>query len=377
MNITEPLHAQRHIFTDPHTGREVWQISGWNDSRCYGTYMYMQAFSGDERYVMFASDRTGRIEIYRLELASGEVRQLTRRQSPPDDPLRSYHDALVNVHPDGQEVCCWDGPRLLAIEITSGETRILADLRRQPWTGSGKGLSFSHDGRTLACLAERVDGYYSLLLVDTQAGRFEEVWRTSEPGQRCSHVLIVPSDDRRVSFNMLPDRQNDFDLPPHVRARVWIWEERSGEASAFLTVPVGFRATHEYWHRAADAPSSTTRLYYHKKTQPGWTPASIESIALDGSDIREHYRSDRPLGHSSITPDGRYLVSDVQAPGHNELILIDTHTGRDEVLCWPNSSCTSNNATHVHPSFSPSGEKILFTSDAQGQPRVYVVSRQT
>ncbi len=134
-------------------------------------------------------------------------------------------------------------------------------------------------------------------------------------------------------------------------------------------MPPGFRATHETW-----AAPDRRRLFYHKKTVPSWTPASIESIAGDGSDPREHFLSpDRKLGHSCVSSDGTRLVSDVQDPAGNELHLVDLRTGAAEVLCWPNASIANGLSGHAHPFFSPTGRSVVFTSDVSGKAAIFMV----
>ncbi|MCK4747808.1 MAG: PD40 domain-containing protein, partial [Bacteroidales bacterium] len=81
------------------------------------------------------------------------------------------------------------------------------------------------------------------------------------------------------------------------------------------------------------------------------------------------------LGHGLSSRDGRWFVSDSQEPGKNELVLINLATGDGQVVCWPNSSAKEGNTTltHVHPSFSPKGNYICFTSDRTGVSQFYVV----
>jgi len=95
-----------------------------------------------------------------------------------------------------------------------------------------------------------------------------------------------------------------------------------------------------------------------------------------GGDFRVHFESDTiRLGHGVSSRDGRWFISDSQEPGRNELVLVDLESGEAQVLCWPNASITEGHDAfaHVHPSFSPGGNYVAFTSDRTGTPRVYVV----
>jgi hypothetical protein len=187
------------------------------------------------------------------------------------------------------------------------------------------------------------------------------------PG-KLSHAQICPGDDNLVTFDPLPDTQNDMALPMAERARTWILDIQQGVARPFLVMPYGFRATHEYWDFAGD------RLYFHQKSEPGWTPTSIASISRRGDDWQEHFHSTtRKLGHSSIDRASIFIVADVQDSAENELWRIDLRSGVGEVLCWPNTSPLMDQTVHVHPSISPLGQYVDFTSDCYGSSDLFVL----
>ena len=66
-------------FVDDRTGRLVRNISPWADAHCVCPYFYLQPMSADERYLVFASDRDGRWELYRLALSDERVVKLFDR----------------------------------------------------------------------------------------------------------------------------------------------------------------------------------------------------------------------------------------------------------------------------------------------------------
>ena len=97
---------------------------------------------------------------------------------------------------------------------------------------------------------------------------------------------------------------------------------------------------------------------------------------IQGGDLKVHYENDTiKLGHGVSSRDGRWFISDCQEPVINELVLLNLESGEAQVLCWPNSSVDGGHArqAHVHPSFSPKGNYICYTSDRTGVPQVYVV----
>ncbi len=92
--------------------------------------------------------------------------------------------------------------------------------------------------------------------------------------------------------------------------------------------------------------------------------------------MQVHYESDTiRLGHGTTSRDGSWFISDSQEPGKNELVLVNLDKGEADILCWPNSSVDGghDDRAHVHPSFSPGGNYVCFTSDYTGVSQVYVV----
>jgi hypothetical protein len=205
-------------------------------------------------------------------------------------------------------------------------------------------------------------------LGDLAGGAPKEIFRWSGPDPIGGG--IAPPGDRLVLATTAPgrDRQNDPTLPAAQRARTWALDAETGAFGPLLVMPPGFRATHDYW-----GPDG--RYYFHKKTVRTWTPTWVASQDIRGGDYREHFRSDdRKLGHSCVSPDLRWLVSDVQEPGRNELYRVDLKTGASEILCWPNSSVSGpNQLGHVHPIFTTAPDLLAYQSDATGKCNLYLM----
>jgi dipeptidyl aminopeptidase/acylaminoacyl peptidase len=346
---------------DERTGREFRQVSP-EGSRNVAAYMYVNSFSPDERYLFYGSDRSGAWEIHRLEIETGRTTQMTE--------IRSRHAPRWNCHPDGREVFLFDGEAYRAVDVETLEERVVIDLRGQPWLRRPGGTPmFSASGKSF-CQFFQVDrGRRGIALVACDGSGAEHVHTHHE---LMLHLMFCPANENVLTFCTWPDSQDDMALPDEERARTWIVDVSTGESRPYLMMQKGFRATHEYWS------ASGGRLYFHKKTQPGWLPASLCYVDRETEAITEFFRSETVmLGHSFVTRDDRLAVSDSQRPDENELLLVEVDSGEVEVLCWPNSRNRENRrglaGNHVHPSFSPSGRYVVFTSDRTGEPHVYLV----
>lgn len=343
---------------DPQTGNEVWQITA-HDSASVAVYFERQPFSGDDKYVLFGSKRSGDWKIYRADLKSGEIIPISQNTS--NRPIN------FTVHPDGKHVWFVNEQKLYKTNITNLKESVTFDFNDLFKERVRFSSSFTVDAK-YTLITTRSDTSRSIYRVNLTNGDVEHVLTKTEGW--FSHPLICPTNPDLITYVPGPDSQNDMTLPMEKRARTWIVNMKTGENKQFLTMPYGFRATHETWS------SDGKRFFFYKKTRPGWLPVSICSIDQDGSNFREYYsHSEIRLGHGISSMDGKWFVSDGQDPDNNPIILINLETGEAKFLCWPNSSIKEgqNNFGHVHPSFSMSGRYVCYTSDVTGTAQVYVV----
>jgi len=359
MSRLQTYRPEKQIIRDPRTGREVVQLTA-GEGENWGAYASLTPFSADERYYVFNSNRTGRWEIYRVEIASGEITQLSDREDVRRETL--------NVAPPGREVFYTAGNRIWAVDIATGEERCAVDATTIAEGQVHSYLTFSPDGSKVLMMYRTASGKGSVVAVAATDGSFiQPVYRNEEGLQ---HPRWVPADPRTASVSVNADRQNKPDETPERRARSWQLDLETGKAFPLLIMPPGWRCTHEYW-----APDGS-RIYAHRKHVPNWTPASIVSVPKGGGPITTHYTdTELLLGHSGVSADGRRIVIDVQKPNDNPLLLLDLASGRAETLCWPNvgvSVKASTYGAHAHPSFSPSGRWAAFTSDRTGKPQVFL-----
>jgi oligogalacturonide lyase len=349
----------KRLLIDPQTGREIWQLTN-GDWVSHSPYPYCQAFSADQKYAVYSANRTGQYQLYRLEIEPGIACQLT--------DLADYQNFSLCVNPAGDEVFFTAGTQAWAANLETGDLRLITDYAPLMSAGGKLGRPCtSGDGRYILNYYQRPNGKFGLALADANGSRPEEIYMF-EDCEAIGHLNYCPTDNNLVSYVPLPDRQNDFTLPPHERARAWRLDLQTGENSPLVIALPGFRATHEYW-----SPDGQ-RVFYHEKTHPGWLPTSINSVDRNGGDRQVHFNTNKiKLGHSSINRAGTHIVSDSQQPKENELVLIELATGTAEVLCYPNASGAPH-PNHVHPSFSRYGDKIIYNSDFEHYAQIFGVA---
>lgn len=232
------------------TGRPGSDGEGCTNVSCY---QEVEAFTADERYVIFSSDRTGSFQLYRAELSSGE---LARLSDVPD--LKPFAFAIGT---DGRHAIFFAGYRVYSVDVTTGEERVLIDfggVSLEPLPDAPP--SFSGSGDRVALQFKIAEDVRAITVGFLATGEHHQVCRWQG---KMNHPQICPGDDDLITFVPGPDTQNDMPQPQAKRARTWVCDAKSGETRPFLTMPKGFRATHEFWESAGD------RFYFHRKTVPG------------------------------------------------------------------------------------------------------------
>ena len=68
--------SERRTYRDAQTGRQVTQLTN-SPAEDYHLYYYNPAVTPDGRYLIFFTERTGLSNLFRLQLDSGEIVQLT------------------------------------------------------------------------------------------------------------------------------------------------------------------------------------------------------------------------------------------------------------------------------------------------------------
>ena len=85
-------------------------------------YSEVEAFTEDERYVLFSSDRSGTWLLYRTEVESGELAQLTN--------VECFNTISFTVARDGTSALFTAGRRVYCVEVERAKT---------PWWRTARG----------------------------------------------------------------------------------------------------------------------------------------------------------------------------------------------------------------------------------------------
>lgn len=128
------ISSQFRQFADPVTQRCVIQLTQGPEF-CYPLYYFIPSISQDNRYLIFHRAYNGEVQLYRLDLQTAEVVQLTHAGYPQaqwnpwcTDPGRGVldHRSVLNTARD--EVIYFDGNEVHSVHIRTLQDKVLFAL---------------------------------------------------------------------------------------------------------------------------------------------------------------------------------------------------------------------------------------------------------
>ncbi len=385
MTVGTRYPSERRSYRDSQTGRQVTQLTD-SLAEDYHLYFYNPSVTPDGRYLIFFSERTGLSNLFRLQLESGEIVQMTDTRPtraeywPFTEAVRGAGACLAAIGSCGREIFYFEGPELWAVEIESLRARQLLTLPvdRRPSilhaNADGTTLVFATWDEALFLAGSRRayagesfavdDPFYhattsTIIRVDAATGRAEEILRQEKFW--INHVLINPYDPDLILFcheySRLPDR-------------MWLLNAGTGHFVPLLGQGEDEWYQHEFW--SADGQ----RVCFHGGSETDESSGFCGWCSPDGTQYHKfhHNTPGRAYAHYNLHPDGTTMVTDGEAqPGCiSKVQLMD---GRQvfDVLCRHDSyRFGDDQRCHPHPSFTPDGRQVVFTSNQSGTSNVYI-----
>lgn len=357
--------SERKSYKDRLTGLEVTQLTDYK-AHSHHLYFTENGWYDDERRLLFISDRENSTNLFSMEVASGEMTQLTDYQS--NDQL----DA--SLLPDGSAAFVRLGNQLIRLDLASLEEKLLYEAPDGYQLGNA---SATADGRyVLACVQEdlshriRLDlgnGYvghrelmeaapHSMIVrIEAGGGEAETVY---EANKFITHINASTKEPWLMTFC----HEGPWHLVDH---RIWGLDLRTGKAWKIRErLDEGEKVGHEFFY-----PDGTT-IGYHGFRTDGTN--FFGSIRYDNTGMEEtefhfdtwHGYAD---GHGLAVVDGKGQV--------RSLSLWRKIGGKYEgprTLCELRCSFHSQKV-HAHPRFDAKGKRLLFTSDKNGYGNLYLI----
>ncbi len=316
-------------YTDPATGARVWEMTT-GSNRADNLYFHFSNFTADDHYLIFVSDLGGGRELFRADVGTKRVVQLT------DDP----HLTPSSACPDPAQprrLYCLSGPSVLAVDILDFSTRKVGDIPA-PYVGGFQQPTVSRDGRWLALGKQRDARTWEIGLMDTATGAYRTV---ITQGFRLGHVQHSPTDP--VTFYV-------WETGGYAPQRSWVVnDDGTGNRPFYFRTdpkrwftPLKEWVTHEAWVQGTGQMTMVN------------DKLGIMLVAKDGTArlVREG-----SYWHAAARPDGRFIVAD---DAQGRLWLIETATGSTRLLATGLRETV--HSAHPHPCFDHAGRYVEFHS---------------
>jgi len=312
-------------LTDGESGRALTRYTA-AAANSYPLYYFVPSHTADGRYLVFHSERTGWVQLYRLDLTTGEITQLTDGTTRDsgwaiwcEPHLRGIYNHLSALEPTGGDAFYFQGEQIHATNVYSLEHRLLNEIPSRIPIGQ---TGFSPDGKHFAFIhADRA--LFTRACADREAlinmrrwnwGTDHDSWRHAVP----STISLV-----EVATGVLRDV---IELDHHVHHVFFLDAERL--------------------------------LVNHPRDGSGmWT------IRLDGTEKRVLRPADAhgSIVHQVVTANGIYYEACLRREGRRE-----NWFGRYDPATDTFGEVQLPGMGYVHTGFDPAGKFLFFENDDGG-----------
>lgn len=368
-----------HTDTDPDTGAEIIRLTP-PDVTCHRNYFYQKCFTQDGNGLLFAGEFDGNWNYYLLDMIKAQAVQLT--EGAGDNTFGGFLSAddkfLYYVKNDRS---------LREVNLATLSEREVYQVPEQ-WVGYGTWVANSDCTRLVGIEIARSDWmplddwqafrdfffkapHCRLVSIDLHSGASRVI---HEDKLWLGHPLYRPYDDTTVAFC----HEGPHDL---VDARMWLVNEDGSAVRKVKQQAKGESCTHEFW-----VPDGSALMYVsYFEDRPGravcrYNPATGVNEQVmqipDCSHLMSNHDGTLLVGDGSGTPVDVKDASKYAIDNDPWLYVIDTAKGSYFRLARHDTSwatlAKSRQVTHPHPSFTPDDKAVLFGSDRDGKPAIYL-----
>ncbi len=330
------LGSERRLFVDEETGSEMIRLSGFPTINRH-VYMHSRCFTYDSKDAVFYSQRQlargSPSDILAVSVDGMNLRQVTERDGV----------GWMTCSPVERSVLYACGSSIWKADLDDfAET----EIAHSPEGMSFAIISVSHDQKRVASFCNP-QGRGHMMLTDLIRDSTEVVYvHPSSIG----HLQFEPTHSKWVMFH--------DGNPKSQRPRLWCINSDGSDARMVYDGSQG-DPSHFVWLSGKGEILSTLQAEC-----PG-----ILRIPLEGEVV--HVSHDEHFWHAGSSLDGEMICSDTLKPDTG-IHLVNPDTGMHRKLCLSKSSNSHPQWTHPHPAWSPDGKKVLFGSDREGTPQVFL-----
>ncbi len=388
--MTKTWPSEMSAFTDEKTGRTIKKLTAQRNN--IHMYFTENSFVKGRDEIIFQSDRAyaddlapdenPQYNIYKMDLNSGDITQLT------DDPI-GPHEATKT--PDGELVVYITQNKVRALNTTTGHISTLyeetgnysllsvniASNKRYVAFGRNEAVSIPnhYTGVNYFGFKDRYylikDGRITLAYLDG-SGHYDVIKDTHQVG----HFQFCPDDPTIGTYC----HEGPWNL---VTQRIWRLDFVTGEATPVFRQEERDAIGHEFW-------TQDSKIFFDNRG-PGHdgtitsdrTQAVLTDVAVNDNEMVPFvgvadkngnvlHTIEMPYycNHYHTNPDSSVLVGD----DVDNLVLIDISGDKPalSVLAQHGTSWKTQ-SSHCHPTYDWDGGRILYASDTGGRVNLYMI----
>jgi len=292
---------------------------------------YQRSIARRGNNLLFASDLSGRMEAYRMELKTGIAHQLTEEEGL--DP------ASLTFTADERNFCCVANGRLVMINTATGRVR---EVYRVPEGFQVGGTSVAEDA-LYAALVEKRAANYRLRLIRLADGMAATIAESTED-------LRDPI-PRPKRASILYRRGKGLSLANYDGHQTYNLRVADGEASAATWSPDGRSVFY------LNIPPDPKKLHNIREFVPD---TNEDKLVADTTQFAVFERN----------ADASVFVGASGSKASPHVLLLVRAVKRELTLCEHRAS----DPIMVSPIFSPDSQHVYFVSDRHGKPAIYSIA---
>lgn len=358
---------------DQETGHEVIRLTPPHIV-CHRNYFYQKCFTRDGSKLIFGGAFEGHWNYYLLDLNRQQATQLT--EGAGDNTFGGF------LADDDKSLWYVKNNReLRRVDLASLEEHVTYEVD-DAWVAYGTWVANSDCSQLVGIEIKKSDWqpltdwskfrafYFTqpecrLIKVDLRTGERKVILQEK---RWLGHPLFRPFDDNTVAFCHEGPRDA-------IDARMWLINADGSNLRKVRQHAPGESFTHEFW-----VPDGSA-LYYvaHKENDPQRYLFSADPQSLENRQLM----AIPPCSHLMSNHDGSLIVGDGSPHNTGDISLndpfiwvFDSKKGTQKAVCLHNTSWKvldgDRQVTHPHPSFSPDDKWVLYTSDEEGMPALYL-----